>query len=408
LLYAYALCFKLKKVLLHMNLPVYMDYHATTPCDPRVLEAMLPYFSEQFGNAASHGHAFGWQAAEAVKIAREEIASLLNADPSEIIFTSGATESINLAIRGVFEMMAGKGKHIVTAATEHRAVLDTCGHLEKLGAEVTYLPVQPDGLVDPALIESAIRPDTILIAFMYANNETGVIQPIRTISKIARQRGIFFFTDATQALGKIPVNVMEDGIDLLACSAHKIYGPKGVGALFIRRRNPRVRLTAQMDGGGQERGFRSGTLNVPGIVGFGRAASICHAEMEQNLQSIRGLRDKLEMAILNMAETRLNGHPLIRLPTVTNVSFAQGVGNQLLTNLLKVVAVSSGSACSSASPEPSHVLKAMGLDDADAYHAIRFSLGKYNTKEEIEFVIERVRLTLEEVRSEMVQDGLKT
>src|ERR1700722_9634675 len=263
-----------------MHLPIYMDYHAPTPCDPRVLEAMLPYFSQQFGNAASQGHAFGWHAAEAVKIAREEIASLLNADSSEIIFTSGATESINLAIKGVFELMAGKGKHIITVATEHRAVLDTCGHLEKLGAEVSYLPVQPDGLIDPEVLQSAIRADTILIVIMYANNETGVIQPIRTISKIARQQGIFFFTDATQALGKIPVNVIEDGIDLLACSAHKIYGPKGVGALYIRRRNPRVRLTAQMDGGGQERGFRSGTLNVPAIVGFGRAASLCQNEME--------------------------------------------------------------------------------------------------------------------------------
>jgi cysteine desulfurase len=393
-----------------MNLPVYMDYHATTPCDPRVLEAMLPYFSQQFGNAASQGHAFGWHAAEAVKIAREEIASLLKADPSEIIFTSGATESINLAIKGVFEMMAGKGKHIITVATEHRAVLDTCAHLEKLGAEVSYLPVQPDGLIDPAVIRSAIRKDTILIAVMYANNETGVIQPIHTISQIARQQGIIFFTDATQAVGKIPVNVMEDGIDLLACSGHKIYGPKGVGALFIRRKNPRVRLTAQMDGGGQERGFRSGTLNVPGIVGFGRAASLCQAEMEQDAKSFSRLRDKLEKAILNMGGTRLNGHHQHRLPTVSNISFAQGVGNQLLKNLLKVVAVSSGSACSSASPEPSHVLKAMGLDDAAAYHAIRFSLGKYNTEEEVDFVIQRVRLALEEMQSEIVHlhESIKT
>jgi cysteine desulfurase len=400
-LYALRLTLSALSLTLHMNLPVYMDYHATTPCDPRVLEAMLPYFSKQFGNAASQGHAFGWHAAEAVKIAREELASLLKADPSEIIFTSGATESINLAIKGVFEMMAGKGKHIITIATEHRAVLDTCGHLEKLGAEVSYLPVQPDGLIDLAQLQSAIRSDTILIATMYANNETGVIQPIRAISKIARQNGIYFFTDATQALGKIPVNVMEEGIDLLACSAHKIYGPKGVGALFVRRRNPRVRLTAQTDGGGQERGFRSGTLNVPGIVGFGKAASICQAEMETDVLSISRLRDKLEKAILNMVGTRLNGHYLTRLPTVTNISFAQGVGNQLLNNLLKVVAVSSGSACSSASPEPSHVLKAMGLDDAAAFHAIRFSLGKYNTEEEVEFVIQRVRLSLEEMSSEM-------
>ncbi len=392
-----------------MTFPVYMDYHATTPCDPQVLDAMLPYFSQQYGNAASQGHAFGWQAAEAVKIAREEIASLLKADPTEIIFTSGATESINLAIKGVFEWMAQKGKHIITVATEHRAVLDTCAHLEKLGAEVTYLPVQPDGLIDTVLLESAIRPDTILIAVMYANNETGVIQPVQTIGKMARERGIFFFTDATQAVGKIPVDVMEDGVDLLACSAHKIYGPKGAGALFIRRKNPRVRLTAQMDGGGQERGFRSGTLNVPGIVGFGRAASLCQADMEPRIKSIGLLRDKLEKAILSLKGTQLNGHPINRLPTVTNISFAQGVGNQLLKNLLKVVAVSSGSACSSASPEPSHVLKAMGLDDAAAYHAVRFSLGKYNTGEDVDFVIARVRLALEEMNSEMVlvQNGLK-
>jgi cysteine desulfurase len=393
-----------------MNLPVYMDNHATTACDPRVLEAMLPYFSQHFGNAASQGHAFGWYAAEAVQIAREEIAALLTADPSEIVFTSGATESINLAIKGVFEMMAGKGKHIITVSTEHRAVLDTCSHLKKLGAEVTCLPVNSEGLIDPELLQSSIRSDTILIAVMYANNETGVIQPIHSISRIARQHRILFFTDATQAMGKIPVNVMEDGIDLLACSAHKIYGPKGVGALYIRRRNPRVRLIAQLDGGGQERGFRSGTLNVPGIVGFGRAASLCQAEMEQHSKSIGRLRDKLERTILRMEGTRLNGDPLNRLPTVTNISFAQGVGNRLLKNLLKVVALSSGSACSSASLEPSHVLKSMGLDDAAAYQAIRFSLGKYNTEEEVDFVIQRVRLTLEEINAEMVhiQDGMKT
>jgi len=388
-----------------MHLPVYMDYHATTPCDQRVLEAMLPYFSHQFGNAASQGHAFGWHAAEAVKIAREEVASLLNADASEIIFTSGATESINLAMKGVFEWMSSKGKHIITAATEHRAVLDTCRHLEKLGAEISYLPVQPDGLLDPDLIKSAIRKDTILIAVMFANNETGVIQPLHAISQIARQEDIVFFTDATQAVGKIPVNVMEDGIDLLACSAHKIYGPKGAGALYIRRRNPRVRLIAQMDGGGQERGFRSGTLNVPGIVGFGRAASLCQEEMGREGKSICNLRDKLENSILALEGTKLNGHILNRLPTVTNVSFARGVGNQLLKNLLKVVAVSSGSACSSASPEPSHVLKAMGLDDAAAYQAIRFSLGRYTTEEEVDFVIQRVKMALNEMQSQIIPMG---
>ena len=393
-----------------MNLPVYMDNHSTTPCDQRVLEAMLPYFSQHYGNAASQGHSFGWYAAEAVKMAREEIASLLGADPSEIIFTSGATEAINLAIKGVFEMMSGKGKHIITASTEHRAVLDTCNHLEKLGAEVSYLPVQSDGLIDPDILQSSIRSDTVLIAVMYANNETGVVQPVRTIGEMARQRGILFFSDATQAVGKIPVDVLEDNIDLLACSAHKIYGPKGTGALYIRRRNPRVRLTAQMDGGGQERGFRSGTLNVPGIVGFGRAASLSQADMEQNALSIGRLRNRLENAILDIDGTRLNGHPLNRITTVTNISFQQGMGNRLLKNLLQEVAVSSGSACSSASPEPSHVLKAMGLDDQSANQAIRFSLGKYNTEEEVEFVIEKIRLTLEELNPEMVQiqNRLKT
>jgi cysteine desulfurase len=379
-----------------MHLPVYMDYHATTPCDPRVLEAMLPYFSLQFGNAASKGHAFGWHAAEAVQIAREELAVSLNADPSEIIFTSGATESINLAIKGVFEIMNGKGKHIITVSTEHRAVLDTCNHLEKLGAEVSYLAVQPDGLVDLDNLKSAIRPDTILIAVMFANNETGVLQPVNAIAKIARDHGILFFTDATQALGKISVNVMEDGIDLLACSAHKIYGPKGVGALYIRRRNPRVRLMAQLDGGGQERGFRSGTLNVPGIVGFGKAASLATIEMDRDMEFIGHLRDKLEQALLQFEGARLNGNFRNRLRTVSNISFSHASGKQLLEGLLKEVAISSGSACSSATPEPSHVLKAMGLDDSAAYHAIRFSLGRYNTKEEIDFVIEKVGLTLKE------------
>jgi len=381
-----------------------MDYHATTPCDPRVLEAMLPYFGHHYGNAASQGHSFGWYAAEAVKIAREEIASLLNADSSEIIFTSGATESVNLAIKGVFEMMAGKGKHIITVSTEHRAVLDTCHHLERMGAEVSYLPVQSDGLIDPDLFQSSIRPDTILIAVMYANNETGVIQPVRLLSAMAKERGIPFLSDATQAVGKIPVNVIEDGIDLLACSAHKIYGPKGVGALYIRRKNPRVRLIAQMDGGGQERGFRSGTLNVPGIVGFGKAADLIRTEMSETMSQIGGLRDTMESAILDIPGTRLNGHSLNRIPTVSNISFQHGLGNQLLKDLLHVVAVSSGSACSSASPEPSHVLKAMGLDDTAANQAIRFSLGKYTTQEEAEFVVGKVRTTLQGLDSEKVQN----
>ena len=380
--------------------PVYMDYYATTPCDPRVVEAMMPYFGDQFGNAASRGHLFGWQASEAVQIAREQLASLIHAEHSEIIFTSGATESVNLALRGIFELFASKGNHIITVTTEHRAVLDTCTHLEKLGAEVSYLPVLPDGLVDLDLLRASIRPQTILIAVMIANNETGVLQPIRSIGEIAREHRILFFTDATQALGKIPVNVISDEIDLLACSAHKIYGPKGVGALYIRRKNPRVRLTAQIDGGGQERGFRSGTLNVPGIVGFGRAASLAATEIDENIKRIRLLRDKLEGALLQLEGTTLNGNSGARLATVTNISFGKGSGNRLLESLLKEVAVSSGSACSSASPEPSHVLKAMGLDDTAAFQAIRFSLGKYNTDEEVDFVIDKVRYSLKDTGKE--------
>jgi cysteine desulfurase len=378
-----------------LNLPVYMDYHATTPCDPRVLEAMMPFFSQQYGNASSRGHLFGWQAAEAVQIAREELASLLHADPSEIIFTSGATESINLAIKGVYELLIGKGNHIITVSTEHRAVLDTCNHLERLGADVSYLPVKADGLIELDTLKSAIRQNTVLICVMYANNETGVIQPVKAIGNIAKEHGILFFTDATQAVGKIPVDTGKDGIDLLACSAHKIYGPKGVGVLYTRRKNPRVRLTAQIDGGGQERGFRSGTLNVPGIVGFGKAAGLAAIEMDRTMSSVGHLRDKLEKALLELEGASLNGNNGLRLPTVSNISFAHAAGKRLLEGLLKDVAVSSGSACSSASPEPSHVLKAMGLDDGSAFHSIRFSLGKFNTEEEVDFVIQKVESTLE-------------
>jgi cysteine desulfurase len=381
-----------------LSLPVYMDYHATTPCDPRVVEAMVPFFSLHYGNASSRGHLFGWQAAEAVEIAREQIASLIHAEPAEIIFTSGATESINLAIKGIYEMMAVRGKHIITVSTEHRAVLDACNHLEKLGAKVSYLSVQPDGLIDLENLESAIQTDTILIVVMYANNETGVIQPVQAIGQIAKKHGILFFTDATQALGKINLDVVRDEIDLLACSAHKLYGPKGVGMLYVRRKNPRVRLTAQLDGGGQERGFRSGTLNVPGIVGFGKAAGLADTDMDRNMESVGRLRDKLEKALLQLEGASLNGNTVQRLPTVTNISFAHGIGKHLLEVLLKEVAISSGSACSSASPEPSHVLKAMGQDDELAYQAIRFSLGKYNTEEEIDFVIEKAGSALKGIR----------
>lgn len=383
-----------------LQLPVYMDYHATTPCDPRVVEAMIPYFSRQFGNASSRGHFYGWQAAEAVQIAREQVALLIHADPSEIVFTSGATESVNLAIKGVYELLSAKGKHIITVSTEHSAVLDTCNHLEKQGAEISYLPVQPDGLIDLEILKSSIRPDTILIAVMSANNETGVLQPVKAISGVAREHGVLFFTDATQAVGKVPLDVRSEGIDLLTCSAHKFYGPKGVGALYVRRKNPRVRLTAQLDGGGQEQGFRSGTLNVPGIVGLGKAAALAMEEMERNMENTGRLRDRLERALLGLEGARLNGHSDRRLPTVTNISFGQTAGRRLLGSLSKDVAISSGSACHSASPEPSHVLKAMGLEDQAAFDAIRFSLGKYNTEEEVDFVIEKVKTSLKEINNE--------
>ncbi len=380
-----------------VQLPVYMDYHATTPCDAQVLQAMMPYFSGQFGNASSKGHLYGWQASEAVNIAREQLAALIHAEPGEIIFTSGATESINLALKGVFEAYSGKGKHIITAATEHRAVLDTCVHLEKLGAEVSYLPVLPDGLIDLHLLENSIRPDTILIALMIANNETGVLLPVKAIGEIARQHAVPFFTDATQALGKIPIDVMDDGIDLLAVSAHKLYGPKGTGALYVRRKNPRIRLISQLDGGQQERGLRSGTLNVPGIVGFGSAAALAQETMELNRKNIGVLRNRLEQGLLALDGARLNGHPLERLPTVTNISFEGIGGGHFLAVLQKEMAISAGSACSSGSPQPSHVLKAMGLNDDQAHHALRFSLGKYNTADEVEFVIEKVAASLKEV-----------
>ncbi len=379
-----------------MNLPVYMDYHATTPCDPRVLEAMLPWFSQHFGNPASKGHFFGWQAAEAVQIAREELAEVLHCDPTEIIFTSGATEAINLAIKGVFEMWSPKGKHIITVSTEHPAVLDTCRHLEKSGARISYLPVLSDGLIDMAALEDAIQKDTILIVVMTANNETGVIQPVKEVTELARSRGILFFTDATQALGKFTLDVEKDGIDLLACSAHKIYGPKGVGALFIRRKNPKVRISAQLDGGGQERGLRSGTLNVPGIVGFGKAAALAELEMATNMKTIGFLRDRLEEGILGLGGTAVNGNKSSRLATVTNIRFEQSGNRKLVSGLLKDIALSSGSACSSASLEPSHVLKAMGLADGPAFDSIRFSLGKWNTREEVDFVIEKLAWTLKE------------
>jgi cysteine desulfurase len=382
-----------------LKLPIYLDHNATTPCDPQVMEVMLPYFTEQFGNAASRSHSFGWQAEEAVDYAREQIARLIGAEPKEIVFTSGATEGDNLALKGVFEMYAGKGNHIITCVTEHKAVLDTCKHLEKLGGEVTYLQVNKEGLIDLQQLEAAITPRTILISIMYANNETGTIQPVKEIGALAKKHNVLFFTDATQAVGKIPVDVIKDDIDLLTCSAHKMYGPKGVGALYVRRKNPRVRLTAQLDGGGHEKGMRSGTLNVPGIAGFGKAADICRHQLEADGQRMSQLRNKLENALLQLDATYVNGSRSNRLPHVANISFNFVNGDGLMMGLNKEVALSSGAACTSASMEPSYVLKALGVEDALAHSSLRFSIGRYTTEEQIDFVIEKVRRVVGELRA---------
>jgi len=379
--------------------------------DPRVLDAMLPYFVEKFGNAASRSHPFGWVGEEAVDYAREQVAKLIGADPKEIIFTSGATEADNLALKGVFEMYASKGNHIITATTEHKAVLDTCKHIEKLGGQVTYLQVQPDGLIDLNELEQAITDKTILIALMYGNNEIGVVQPVREISKIARKHGVLFFTDATQAVGKIPVDVNADGIDLMAFSAHKMYGPKGVGALYVRRKNPRVKVTAQMDGGGHERGMRSGTMNVPGIVGFGKACEICMNEMESEAKRLSVMRDRLENALLELEEAYVNGNKEHRLPHVSNVSFKYVEGEGLMMGFNKDIAVSSGSACTSASLEPSYVLKALGLGDDLAHSSLRFGLGRFTTDEQIDYTIGAIKDTVLKLREmsplwEMYKEGI--
>jgi cysteine desulfurase len=394
-----------------LKLPIYLDHNATTPMDPRVLEAMIPYFTENFGNAASRNHSFGWHAEEAVDYAREQVAQLIGADPKEIIFTSGATEGDNLAIKGVYEMYASKGNHIITCTTEHKAVLDTCKHLEKLGAEVTYLEVQPDGLIDLKALEAAMKPTTILVAIMYANNEIGVVQPVKEIAAIAKKHGALFFTDGVQAVGKIPVDVIADGIDIMAFTAHKMYGPKGVGALYVRRKNPRVKVTAQMDGGGHERGMRSGTLNVPGIVGFGKAAEIARTDMAADTERISKLRDKLENALKQIDESYVNGNPAHRLPHVSNISFKYVEGEGLMMGFNKDIALSSGSACTSASLEPSYVLKALGLGDDLAHSSLRFGLGRYTTEEQIDFTIKAVTDTVLKLREmsplwEMFKEGV--
>jgi cysteine desulfurase len=381
-----------------LQLPIYLDYNSTTPCDARVLEAMLPYFTQHFGNAASKTHSLGWYAEEAVEFAREQIANLVGAETKEIIFTSGATESTNLALKGIVEAYASKGNHIITSNIEHKAVLDTCKHLEKQGAEVTYLPVNSEGLLSAEQVENAIQPNTVLMAVMYANNETGTILPVREIGAVARKHNVLFFTDATQAIGKIPVNVNEDTIDVMAFSSHKMYGPKGVGALFVRRKSPRVKLIAQMDGGGHEKGMRSGTLNVPGIIGFSKAADICRSELQQDAQRLQKLRDKLETALLQLNEVYINGNKEYRLPNVSNLSFKNVEGQALMMSINKEIAVSSGSACTSASLEPSYVLRALGLEDELAHSSIRFSLGRFTTEEEIDYTIDRVSKAVMQLR----------
>jgi cysteine desulfurase len=407
----FILIIKQIKLNLAMNFPIYLDNNATTPCDPRVVDTMIPYFTQNFGNAASRNHSFGWVAEEAVDYAREQIAKLIGADPKEIIFTSGATEADNLAIKGVYEMYAAKGNHIITTTIEHKAVLDTCKHLEKQGAEVTYLEVDDKGMINLQDLEKAITPKTILVAIMYANNEIGTINPMKEISAIARKHGVLVMTDAVQAVGKIPVDVNKDGIDLLAFTAHKMYGPKGVGALYVRRKNPRVKVTAQIDGGGHERGMRSGTLNIPGIVGFGKACEICYNEMAADTARIIKLRDKLENGLLQIEESYLNGHPTNRLPHVANISFKHVEGEGLLMGINKHIALSSGSACTSASLEPSYVLKALGLGDDLAHSSLRFGLSRFSTEEEVDFTIKAVTDTVHKLREmsplwEMYKEGI--
>ncbi len=381
-----------------LKLPVYLDNNATTKVDPRVLETMIPYFTEHYGNAASRSHSFGWEAEEAVEYAREQVAKLIGAEPKEIIFTSGATESDNLALKGVFETYGSKGNHIITVATEHKAVLDSCKHIEKLGGEITYLNVDHEGLIDLDELRKAIRPGTILIAVMYANNEIGVIQPIKEINAIAKRSGTFLFTDATQAAGKVPVDVNKDGIDLMALSAHKMYGPKGVGALYVRRKNPRVKLIAQIDGGGHERGMRSGTLNVPGIVGFGKACELCRIEMNKETEQIKKLRDRLESELLKLGDVYVNGSVNSRLYNISNLSFKYVESEALMLGFNKNIAVSSGSACTSATLEPSYVLKALGVEDDLAKAAIRFGLSRFTTEEEIDYTIQQVTATVLKLR----------
>ncbi len=395
-----------------VKLPIYMDNHATTPVDPRVVDAMLPFFTTTFGNAASRNHSFGWEAEEAVSTAREQIAKVIGGKAKEVIFTSGATESDNLAIKGVVEFYKEKGNHVITCVTEHKAVLDSCRTLERHGkATVTYLPVDKYGMVDPDDVRKAITDKTVLISMMYANNEIGTIHPIREIGRIAKEKGVICHCDAVQAVGKIPVNVDTDGIDLLAMSGHKLYGPKGVGAIWVRSKGPRVRLTPIIDGGGHERGMRSGTLNVPGIVGFGKACEIAQNEMADETAHLLELRNKLQAGLFErLDEIYLNGHPTERLPGNLNLSFAYVEGESLLMGMSDV-AVSSGSACTSATLEPSYVIRALGVDDELAHSSIRFGLGRFNTEEEVDFVTDKVTKEVRRLREmsplyEMAREGI--
>jgi cysteine desulfurase len=394
-----------------IKLPIYFDNHATTKVDPRVVAAMTPYFNDIYGNAASRNHEYGWKAEEGVENGRAQVAKLINATPKEIVFTSGATESTNLAIKGVAQMYREKGNHIITQVTEHKATLDTCKSLEKQGYEVTYLPVEKDGRINLEDLKRAITPKTILISIMYANNEIGTVQPVQEIGKIAKEKGVFFHVDGVQAVGKIPVDVQKDGIDLMSISAHKLYGPKGVGALYVRRKNPRVQLASQIDGGGHERGMRSGTLNVPGIVGLGKACELCGEEMAQEAAKLSKMRDRLRESIMSrLDETFINGSEEFRLPHNINISFAYVEGESLLMGI-NDIAVSSGSACTSATLEPSYVLKALGVGEDLAHTSIRFGLGRFNTDEEVEYVADRVVETVSRLRElsplyEMAKEGV--
>ncbi|MGE3173229.1 MAG: IscS subfamily cysteine desulfurase [Planctomycetota bacterium] len=394
-----------------MKTPIYLDYSATTPCDPRVVERMLPFFSDTFGNAASRSHAFGWTAEAAVEHAREQVARLIAAHPKEILWTSGSTEANNLAIKGVAQMYKPKGNHLITCVTEHKAVLDPMKHLESEGFEVTWLPADPKGHVDLARLAAAITDRTLLVSLMAANNEVGTLHPLAEIGALCKQKGVLFHTDATQAAGRVPLDVEAQHIDLLSLSAHKFYGPKGVGALYVRRKNPRVRLTAQLDGGGHERGMRSGTLNVPGIVGMGAAAELARTEMTVDVAHVTALRDRLEQRLLQgIPDAVVNGDPAARLPHLCNVSFPYVEGESLIMGV-KELAVASGSACTSASLEPSYVLKSLGLGDELAHSSIRFSLGRFTTEAEVDFAADRVIAEVTRLREmsplwEMVQEGI--